>query len=338
MPASLSSLFDMLLVVAGLVLVVTGLVMFIRSKTASAASSVEAFGIKLNVTHPSLILVLAGVGLMLAPRLLPGLPGAADEKPAPAVVAETKAPASEAADAVPPAPDKPSIPRTPSSAAPAAADPRPARSTAPAAVAVARPAPPRLAVATTTDTPPAPAVNTPQPMPQPMPQPAPAAAVAPVPKPARPPLVVASLALPSTHGFWSGETQSSYTRRLQASLLQASQDVLRMQTQGLSLSPREFDAWWNEPSGHPRSRELCATSPTPVALLSARVENTQPHASIESANWPDLNVRLYLCSQHRVYRQRRGLSPLNADAWPFSTELNAEIERFLRAYRDDLRS
>jgi hypothetical protein len=31
------------------------------------------------------------------------------------------------------------------------------------------------------------------------------------------------------------------------------------------------------------------------------------------------------------------LSPLNADAWPFSTEFNAELERFLRNYRDDLK-
>lgn len=333
MPASLSSLFDVLLVAAGLVLVVTGLVMFIRSKTASAASSVEAFGIKLNVTHPSLILVIAGVGLMLAPRLLPGLPGEADEKPAPAVVAEAKAPAPEPAETQVPAQGKPSVALPPPTVAAAAADTRPARTPPPVAPTARRTEPPRLAVATTADKPPAPAASAPQPAP------VQAAAVAPVPaaKPARPALVVAALALPSTHGFWGGETQSSYTRRLQASLLQASQDVLRMQTQGLSLSPREFDAWWNEPSGHPRSRELCASSPTPVALLSARVENTLPHASIESANWPDLNVRLYLCSQHRVYRQRRGLSPLNADAWPFSTELNAEIERFLRAYRDDLR-
>jgi len=87
MPADLSALFDTLLVLAGLVLVVTGVVMFIYSKTSTQASSVEAFGIKLNVTHPSLILVLAGVGLMLAPRLLPELPGKAD-KPEPAVVAE----------------------------------------------------------------------------------------------------------------------------------------------------------------------------------------------------------------------------------------------------------
>ena len=68
MPADFSVLLDTLLVIAGLVLVATGLVMFIYSKTSTQASSVEAFGIKLNVTHPSLILVLAGVGLMLAPQ------------------------------------------------------------------------------------------------------------------------------------------------------------------------------------------------------------------------------------------------------------------------------
>ncbi|MDP3399650.1 MAG: hypothetical protein Q8R97_00855, partial [Brevundimonas sp.] len=87
MPTDFSALIDTVLVLAGLALVATGLVMFIYSKTSTQASSVEAFGIKLNVTHPSLILVLAGVGLMLAPRLLPGLPGMPDP-PAPAAVAE----------------------------------------------------------------------------------------------------------------------------------------------------------------------------------------------------------------------------------------------------------
>ena len=77
MPANIADLFDSLLVLAGLVLVASGLVMFVRSKNSTDPSSVEAFGIKLNVTHPSLILVLAGVGLMLAPRLLPELPGKA---------------------------------------------------------------------------------------------------------------------------------------------------------------------------------------------------------------------------------------------------------------------
>lgn len=71
MPANFSALFDILLVLAGPVPVIAGLVMFIRSKTSSQPSSVEAFGIKLNVTHPSLILVLAGVGLMPAPRPMP---------------------------------------------------------------------------------------------------------------------------------------------------------------------------------------------------------------------------------------------------------------------------
>ncbi|HWR78300.1 MAG TPA: hypothetical protein VN283_13945, partial [Thiobacillus sp.] len=102
MPADFSALFDTLLVLAGLVLVATGLVMFIYSKTSTQASSVEAFGIKLNVTHPSLILVLAGVGLMLAPRLLPE-PARNADKPEPAVIAEATQPQA-AAPAITPSP------------------------------------------------------------------------------------------------------------------------------------------------------------------------------------------------------------------------------------------
>ncbi|MCA1979052.1 MAG: hypothetical protein LDL19_07405, partial [Thiobacillus sp.] len=128
MPAHFSALLDSLLVIAGLVLVVTGLVMFIRSKTASAASSVEAFGIKLNVTHPSLILVLAGVGLMLAPRLLPDATDSRDAKPDKTVVADSgDAPAVPATPIVPsPSPATPPVsvaPSGPPAAAPAVAQP-----------------------------------------------------------------------------------------------------------------------------------------------------------------------------------------------------------------------
>ncbi len=49
-----------------------GRVMFIYSETSTQASSAEAFGIKLNVTHPSLILVLAGVGRLAERVLHPG--------------------------------------------------------------------------------------------------------------------------------------------------------------------------------------------------------------------------------------------------------------------------
>jgi len=354
MPADFSALLDSLLVIAGLVLVVIGLVMFIYSKTSTQASSVEAFGIKLNVTHPSLILVLAGVGLMLAPRLLPGLPGKADDKPVPAVVAEappvSASPGTTAVPIQPPPPVSPSpaaapaVPQaTPIPPAPAATvSPAhaPAQSAATASSAPARPAPaakPRAAAPETAATTPAPRVAIARPAAAPAATVQPEAAAPPAAaRPARPMLAFAALGLPISRSFWGGETRASYTQRMNLALQQAGREVLRMDARGLELGQTDFNTWWNESGQHPRSRELCDSAPAPHALLSARVESPTTSSSAESAYWPELKMRLYVCANQRLYRQQKTLSPQNDDAWPFATELNSEIERFLRTYRGDL--
>jgi hypothetical protein len=179
--------------------------------------------------------------------------------------------------------------------------------------------------------PPAPAPLAPVVTPLPIVTPPPAAA-----KPARPTLAYAALGLPISRSFWSGETRASYTRRIHASLQQAGHEVLRMDARGLELGQAEFDAWWNESGQHPRSRELCAAPHAPLALLAARVETPTTISSVESAYWPELKLRLFICANQRIYRQQKTLSPQNDDAWPFSTELNSEIERFLRTYHGEL--
>ena len=344
MPTDFSTLFDTLLLLAGLVLVVTGVVMFIYSKTSTQASSVEAFGIKLNVTHPSLILVLAGVGLMLAPRLLPEPAGKAD-KPEPAVVAEipkpqAAAPTLSASPETAVAPTPPPAPTLPTAAAPAAtakATLKPA--TAPPAAAQSTPAAkPRMATPVEAPKKPAPQLADARPAAAPAAPVQPEAAAPPpvASKPARPTLAYAALGLPSTHSFWSGETRASYTRRLHNALQQSGREVLHMEAHGLELNQAEFDAWWNESRQSPRSRELCAGPLAPLALLSARADTPTSISQAESAYWPELKLRLFVCANQRIYRQQRILSPQNGDAWPFSVELNTEIERFLRTYRSDL--
>jgi hypothetical protein len=109
-----------------------------------------------------------------------------------------------------------------------------------------------------------------------------------------------------------------------------------METHGLDLGQTAFDAWWHEPGQRPRSRELCAADDAPRALLSARVETPTTFSSVESAYWPVLTLRLFVCANQRLYRQQKTLAPQNEDTWPFATELNGEIERFLRTYRADL--
>ncbi|MDP2031388.1 MAG: hypothetical protein Q8K12_17275 [Thiobacillus sp.] len=356
MLANIPELFDSVLVIAGLALVVTGLVMFISSKSSSDASSVEAFGIKLNVTHPSLILVLAGVGLMLAPRLLPELPGKTSQ-PEPAVIAEAPPP-SDPTNGLPSIPtiNAPSVvsspPVTQTTPAPSIAHPiqSPTRTITThtqkktSSQSLAKSAVVPIAVpksAATPVTPSQPPSSSPSPS-QRAPVVIPAAPVTPAPpqadtaKPARPLVTYAALGLPTNRDFWSGETRTTYTRRMNASLQQAGRDVLRMETQPLNLGEAAFDAWWNESSQHPRSRGLCAEANAPRALLSARTETPTTTSVSESAYWPEFKLRLYVCATNRVYRQQKTLSPLNSDNWPFSTELNTEIERFMRTYRGDL--
>jgi hypothetical protein len=374
MPTDFSALIDTVLVLAGLALLVTGLVMFIYSKTSTQASSVEAFGIKLNVTHPSLILVLAGVGLMLAPRLLPGLPGMPNPPGSIAEVSResldartgtspdtpTSANALDPTPAAATRPDPPAPTDTPSTApalsarpyaamqtptpptAPSRVAPTPSRvPTAPSRVATAQTAPaarprvtaPAAAPKPETSKPAAPQLA----LARPAAAPAPATpAEAPPAKPARPALAYAALGLPANRDFWSGETRSSYTQRIHTSLQQTGREVLKMEPRALALNEQAFDAWWNESNQHPRSRELCAGPNAPRALLSARVEASYSNSSVESAYWPELSLRLFDCSTQRVHRQKRTLSPQNADAWPFSVELNTELERFMRTYRADL--
>lgn len=361
MTMDLAPLLDGLLVIAGLVLVVTGIVMFIRSKSSTDPSSVEAFGIKLNVTHPSLILVLAGVGLMLAPRLLPELPGKI-ALPETKVEATAPSPPDPQASMSPPpaaatpAPEASPAPASATAATPAVAPvvtPQPAASETasvarPAASpAVTKPEQPRIAVAPPTSR----STPTPKPAPKPAAKPVPApepvaASPSPTatahtpppasPQPTRPTLAYAALGLPISRSFWSGETRASYTTRINTTLQQSARDVLRMTPRNLGLDQGAFDAWWDEAKSNPRSRELCAAANAPRALLAARVETPASMSSHESAYWPELKLRLYICDNQKQYRQQKTLSPINADNWPFSSELNSEIERFMRTYRADL--
>jgi hypothetical protein len=359
-------LFDTVLVLAGVLLVVTGVVMFIRSKTASAASSVEAFGIKLNVTHPSLILVLAGVGLMLAPRLLPDQNG---DKPEPAPTAEIRPAATTVAQADATAPEAGTAAPKPE---PALAPPvAPAGPTAPSPVSPPKPLPPAIkpvlpvrppvVKAPPIELPPVaktPRVVKPRPAAAAKPpaaehvvkaMPAPAAALPAKPavvetpatppvaaKPARPIVAFAALGLPGTRSVWNSETRAGYTQRMHTVVQKAGRDVMRMDARDLELGQKAFDVWWDESRQFPRSGELCAASPAPRALLSVRVETPTTISTVESAFWPEMKLRLFDCARQRIFRQQKTLAPNKDDAWPFEVEFSNEIERFLRSYRDDL--
>ena len=63
--------FDLILIITGALLILVGLGLFIFGKKEGNKNYLEGFGIKLDVSNPSIILIVAGVGLLLAPRLLP---------------------------------------------------------------------------------------------------------------------------------------------------------------------------------------------------------------------------------------------------------------------------
>lgn len=63
--------FDLILIITGALLILVGLALFIFGKKDGNKNYLEGFGIKLDVSNPSIILIVAGVGLLLAPRLLP---------------------------------------------------------------------------------------------------------------------------------------------------------------------------------------------------------------------------------------------------------------------------
>ncbi|WP_416307570.1 hypothetical protein [Neptunicella sp. SCSIO 80796] len=66
---------DTIIMAVGGALIIIGLYLFIAGKKDGVSSNnVEGFGIKLNVSNPSIILIVFGVGLLLVPRLLPETP------------------------------------------------------------------------------------------------------------------------------------------------------------------------------------------------------------------------------------------------------------------------
>lgn len=64
-------IFDIVVMLVGGLLIVCGLVLFVSGKRESGKNNVEAFGIKVDVSNPSILLIAFGVILLLVPRLLP---------------------------------------------------------------------------------------------------------------------------------------------------------------------------------------------------------------------------------------------------------------------------
>lgn len=74
---------DTIVVIIGIVLILAGVALFVTGKVVSQNNQIEGFGIKLNFNNPSFLLVVAGIGMVLVPRVLPD-PARLSQLPPPA--------------------------------------------------------------------------------------------------------------------------------------------------------------------------------------------------------------------------------------------------------------
>lgn len=148
-------------------------------------------------------------------------------------------------------------------------------------------------------------------------------------------LAYSGLGIPGYRHFWRGEKRESYTQKLNELLAQAGARELALQAP--APATEAFDRLWNDPELSAASRAVCAASPAPRVLLLARVETAPAYfTDIESAYWPELKMQLVDCISHNILRQQKSLAPRKEDAWPFATDLNRELNEFLRNSRNTL--
>ncbi|GAB3012199.1 hypothetical protein [Bowmanella dokdonensis] len=89
--------FDLIVMLTGGILIGVGLLLFIFGRRDGNKNYLEGFGIKLDVSNPSILLIVVGVGLLLVPRLLPA------NKPGMGTGAETSQPLDPQVNATTPA-------------------------------------------------------------------------------------------------------------------------------------------------------------------------------------------------------------------------------------------
>lgn len=329
--------FDLVLMGVGAMLTLVGVYLFASGKMTDKASKVEAFGIKLDVTNPSLILILAGVGLMLAPRLLPEQ--LKPEAPAPEVVqAPAPAPASPIPD-VPPAPS-PTVPDTPVTApAPAShktavsaptqpTTPRTARASAPLPV-QPEPAPRPTAPATKPITKPADSTPPASPLPTAM---APAATPAPVravpATPKFPVYLVAGRGSPDKwKSFWENEEADAYSQKL---VRRGAERLRRIGGEGRAETLTDQSSVSSLMDNNALRQQRCSSGGLTALAIFTVAPPLVVISRVESAYWPELTLVIHDCRDGTSRREVRQLAPRNTDRFPFESDLVDNLDRILK--------
>lgn len=326
--------FDLVLMIIGALLTLVGVYLFASGKMTDKASKVEAFGIKLDVTNPSLILILAGVGLMLAPRILPeqlrpepsppGQSEVAEKRPSPSP-AEPKAPSREnSAERV--APSEPAAAeKAPASVPPSvakAAPPLPQPSRQVGLAEAPKPARPVLS----------PAVKPPTAPSSPATEPIPAAAVpAHTAPPPAPTYLVAARGVPNSgKGFWENEKESAYSLKLAQRGMERLRRVVRDAKVETLGDPAAVAPLMDDQTTRQRR---CASGGFNTLAVFTVAQPTVVISRVESAYWPEMTLLIHDCGDGTSRREVRQLSPRNADRFPFESDL---VDHLDRAFRDRL--
>jgi hypothetical protein len=338
---------DMLLTIAGLVLMVIGVAVFLLGKSRVAAGDersniFEAFGIKLDVSNPSILLIMFGVVLMLAPRFVPlgdvALPEASDDTVS---VAPAKPPAAMVAPASPEAATAP---------AEAKSEPSSARVAEPPALPLQSPPPPVVQQVAVPDEAAAAAQREKlaaleaQRESIAKEQAALAAErarlaalaakpAAPAPKIA-PPEALEAAAAPRLAVFtealeYEQETAETYRAKLHSEMRTVIGDVL---ADGVDLQPDNGRFRPMPPIN--ALIGLCKRTQAQHLLLADLAPVTVFNFGVESANWPEMRYAAVDCSSGRATRSDiMRMEPIRGDQYPFQQSIARTAREFIRDNR-----
>lgn len=326
-------MFDDVFTPLGLGLIAFGLYLVVsnraRARSAEGSSNkVEAFGIKIDVSNPSVLLILLGVGLVLVPKFAPDVdPSLAVNAPEvppltePPAVAENRPPVplakTEAVEVVPVLPDEPTAAGLPpgpvAPAAPVPDKPQPARQPKPQPAAV----PPPVVTKPNTGL-----LESPKVARAPIVRSVPKAAdvTAPVVPVKEPKLWVLVDAEVSEDAGIRGISAEEYSRQLR--------DRLAHVAAGL-FGDAQVSVTGDQQVAKAGKQGVCAASPTPKVIL-ATLSIPTVFSDIESAYWPDLQVMVINCDDGRFQRSApKRLTPKRSDQVYFESDFVDITERFL---------
>jgi hypothetical protein len=345
---------DTLLFWSGLALLSIGLFVFLAGKKSSDESKkesnrFEAFGIKIDVNNPSLILIMLGAVMMLSPKFMPQESTKTplsdlEIAPPPAPSTSPSRESESVTDAIPPAEEIVTSPQTASIPPPTVTSPEQALPTATTALPVKKTlvaAPATQPATSTLITPPTPSAKE-KAKPPPPKKVSKSNPVASKPKPvtpevvavAAPPpldtLVVATVADVSKQAGIS-ESAEAYAKRASEAIARQAGEIFSDSLRVARDSVADLRA--HLPQGVEDYKTLCKTWKANILILGD-FRITTGWSSIDSAYWPDYHLHLYNCDTQRArYAVFKHLNPSNRDIFPFQQAINEKTMRFLSESR-----